>query len=259
MSKGNELRFLHWGYRPHCDVEMEKHFVGYHSLQLTTRGQVSITYDDVEHHLGGTCFWFHYPGPYTRLKPGEAKFWEHRHVAFAGPLCKVWEGAELLAQPPLSCPPEQRAEFITRFDQIFTWLDQDGTASLAKARALLEVVLWELWEIRRNPTRRHSVMDAATQFAAEHKFRVGSYEKLASDLGLSLSSLRREVRKTTGMPIHQFTRTLRLREARRLLRHTDSTLAQIADALGFTDVYYFNREFSRLAGISPGAYRQSAF
>ncbi|MEO8204905.1 MAG: helix-turn-helix domain-containing protein, partial [Chthoniobacterales bacterium] len=119
--------------------------------------------------------------------------------------------------------------------------------------------LWEIWEIRRNPAQRHSIIDAVTQFAVDHKFRVGSYTELAASLGLSLSSLRREILKATGTPLHQFTRTLRLREARRLLRQTDRSLTQIADTLGFTDAYYFNREFSRLAGIAPGAYRQSIF
>jgi len=100
-------------------------------------------------------------------------------------------------------------------------------------------------------------VDAVTAFAEEQGFHVGPYDRLAVSLGMSISSLRRRVMETTGMSLHQFVRTLRMGSARRLLRQTDKSLAEIATELGFTDVYYFNREFSRLAGISPAAYRKS--
>lgn len=253
----SDLKFLHWGNRPECDASLEKHFDGYHSLQLITRGHVFLSYDEEIHHLGGTCFWFHHPGPLTRLHAEKERTWHHRHIAFRGRVCEVWRRAGLLAQPPLDCPAARRSELTARFDDILGWADEGGSASLAKARAMLEILLWEIWEIRRNPTRHRSVVDAVGEFAAEQRFRVGSYARLAATLGLSMSSLRRHVLEASGLPLHRFTRSLRLREARRLLRQTDQSLAEIAAAIGFTDVYYFNREFSRLAGIAPAAYRKS--
>jgi len=45
-------------------------------------------------------------------------------------------------------------------------------------------------------------------------------------------------------------------EARRALLYSDRTIKEVAFSLGFTDVAYFSRFFSRHAGCSPRAYRQ---
>ena len=251
------LHFLHWSNRPDCDTVMEKYFEGYTSLQLITRGHVDLSYDDVDWHLGSGAFWFHYPGPYVRLRPSQGPTWHHRHLAISGPQVDEWQAAGLLSGPPILCPAERRPELIAKFDQILAWAGQSAQAPRAKARAALEILLWELWELRNAPEEHHAVLEALAEFAESRRFRVGSYEALAARLGLSGSTLRRRVREATGLPLHQYTRFLRLNEARRLLRQTDKPLIEIAGDLGFTDEYYFNREFSRLAGLPPGAYRQS--
>jgi len=252
-----DLQLMHWSHQPECGARLDKNFEGYHSLQLMTRGHVCLSFDGEIHHLGGTCFWFHYPGPRVRLHAEKSPTWHHRHVAFRGGVCAAWDAAGLLGQPPLDCPASRRSQLAARFDDILEWAEAGTPASLAKARAALELLLWEIWEIRRSPAEHRSVVDAVAAFAAERRFRVGSSEQLAASLGLSLSSLRRHVLEATGQPLHRFTRSLRLREARRLLRQTDRSLAEIADELGFSDVYYFHREFSRLAGITPGACRRA--
>lgn len=47
----------------------------------------------------------------------------------------------------------------------------------------------------------------------------------------------------------------RINRARTLLRETHLTQFEIADALGYTDVYFFNRQFKKETGIPPGRYR----
>lgn len=46
-----------------------------------------------------------------------------------------------------------------------------------------------------------------------------------------------------------------LMEARRLLRHTSATVAQIADTLGFDDASYFGRYFRKHTGQTPEGFR----
>lgn len=251
------LNFLHGSNQADCRAVVDKYFEGYYTLQLITRGHVDLSYDDTTWRLGAGHFWFHFPGPHMRVQVAEGESWHHRHLAINGPLAEEWHDQGLLEGPPVLCPAEHRHEFTARFDQILSWAGESGQAPRAKARAALEMLLWEIWEIRNAPEEHHAILEALAEFAASRRFRVGSYETLAKRLGLSGSTLRRRVREATGLPLHQYTRFLRLNEARRLLRHTDKPLAEIAGHLGFTDEYYFNREFSRLAGLPPGAYRQS--
>jgi AraC-like DNA-binding protein len=48
----------------------------------------------------------------------------------------------------------------------------------------------------------------------------------------------------------------RVDRARHLLTHTESSISDIADRVGFTDVYYFSKIFKREVGLPPGQYRQ---
>ena len=43
-----------------------------------------------------------------------------------------------------------------------------------------------------------------------------------------------------------------------MLAGGDETVTQIARAVGFEDPYHFSRVFSRIEGLSPSAYRESA-
>lgn len=47
----------------------------------------------------------------------------------------------------------------------------------------------------------------------------------------------------------------RIDRAKNLLRETRMSLAEIADALGYSDIYFFNRQFKKETGIPPGRYR----
>ncbi|MGV2068588.1 helix-turn-helix domain-containing protein [Agrobacterium sp. 22-226-1] len=49
---------------------------------------------------------------------------------------------------------------------------------------------------------------------------------------------------------------MRVGAACRLLAQTDRSLAQIAEAVGFSDVAHFSRQFRAAKGITPGNYRR---
>jgi AraC family transcriptional regulator len=74
--------------------------------------------------------------------------------------------------------------------------------------------------------------------------------------GLSSAYLARSFKKATGMPPYKWLLMQRLDLARTLLQSTDDTLTDIADACGFSDQSHFTRAFSRLQGVSPGAWRR---
>lgn len=59
---------------------------------------------------------------------------------------------------------------------------------------------------------------------------------------------RRQLGKTASALVQERV----LVEARRLLRHTDATIGQVADALGFEDASYFGRYFRKHTGQTPG-------
>ena len=82
-------------------------------------------------------------------------------------------------------------------------------------------------------------------------------EELAQACNLSESAFLRAFRQTAGKTPHQFLLAERVERARDLLAFSSLSLGEIAEACGFADQSHFTRVFSRLVGVSPGAWRRS--
>ena len=50
----------------------------------------------------------------------------------------------------------------------------------------------------------------------------------------------------------------RIQRATQLLRESDLSIQQIAESLGYNDVYFFHRQFRQLTGVTPRAARLGA-
>jgi transcriptional regulator GlxA family with amidase domain len=49
----------------------------------------------------------------------------------------------------------------------------------------------------------------------------------------------------------------RVQRAQQLALETDMSMSQIAEALGYSDVHFFSRQFKQWAGQSPGSMRRA--
>lgn len=74
--------------------------------------------------------------------------------------------------------------------------------------------------------------------------------------GMSVSRLREQFRKATGLSPKKFQMRARLVRAGRLLRETNLPIAQIAEQTGFKSPFAFSHRFAKLLGFSPTEYRR---
>lgn len=79
---------------------------------------------------------------------------------------------------------------------------------------------------------------------------------MAKAAALSKTALNTSLRRTTGFAPHQFLLKRRVLEAARLIHRTDSTLLEIAQAVGFANIAGLERNFKRLLNRTPSALRQ---
>ncbi|OXS79051.1 AraC family transcriptional regulator [Domibacillus enclensis] len=79
---------------------------------------------------------------------------------------------------------------------------------------------------------------------------------LAQSLHIHPSHLARQFKKETGTTMVQYVHSLRVQEAKRLLKKDTASIEYIAGQCGFDDAAYFARVFKKVAGISPGSWRK---
>lgn len=79
-------------------------------------------------------------------------------------------------------------------------------------------------------------------------------QKLCKVTGFSHSILYRKIKGLTGQTANEFIRTVRLRRAEQLLKTKKFTVAEVMDAVGFSNHSYFSKCFKRLYNMTPKEY-----
>ena len=87
--------------------------------------------------------------------------------------------------------------------------------------------------------------------------RKWTLEEMAGLCGYSQSRFSSIYKETYGIsPIEDLIRE-RIKSAGRLLRYSNMPISEVADAVGFTSLYYFSRAFKKETGVSPTEYRET--
>ena len=81
-------------------------------------------------------------------------------------------------------------------------------------------------------------------------------EDLARQLGSNRTYLSTFINSHYGVPFRQWIASLRIAEAKKMLRDTNLREQDIAEAIGFATVQSFIRNFTQMEHISPSAYRK---
>lgn len=90
---------------------------------------------------------------------------------------------------------------------------------------------------------------------AEDYARKISVADAATLVGMSESRFMRYFRDAAGMTFVSYLTRIRLTHAARLLRESDLAISAVADAVGFRDQSYFDRQFRAAFGTTPRGYR----
>jgi len=104
-----------------------------------------------------------------------------------------------------------------------------------------------------NPVVRHAI-----DYLGKSLNKKLTLKKIADEVGYSPTYFTTLFRKTTGYsPVSYFSH-LKILKACEFLDYTHKKIKEISFALGYTDPYYFSRDFSKKIGLSPKQYRYRA-
>jgi transcriptional regulator GlxA family with amidase domain len=120
------------------------------------------------------------------------------------------------------------------------------------------VLEWIAWLARAGARREHAIPEwlrAARDLLAQSVERGRDIAGVASEVGVTPSTLARAFRRAYGRRPAEFARDLRLRRAVALVSAGTKSLAQIAAETGFADESHLIRCFRRHTGLTPGQFR----
>lgn len=108
----------------------------------------------------------------------------------------------------------------------------------------------------------HSIFPPCSSMSEVFRFIEANYNQqitlgdVAQAVGYSPAYLTNLVRQQTGKSVHRWLVERRMAQALSLLRETEKTICQIAEAVGYQDVCHFSRYFRQFYGTSPQAWRK---
>jgi YesN/AraC family two-component response regulator len=101
----------------------------------------------------------------------------------------------------------------------------------------------------------HPLIERVFSYLHGHLHEPIGLRDVAAALGYSGSYLTALVRQETGQPVGQWITTLRMERAQQLLREPHRSIAAVAEAVGVADAKYFSRQFKKVCGETPQAFR----
>lgn len=103
----------------------------------------------------------------------------------------------------------------------------------------------------------NSLVNSIMYYMQDNIAQVPSLSTLCDYFCVGRTYLCQIFREVTGDSPVEYWITLKIREAKRLIREGHMNITQIADALGYSSIHHFTRMFKRVTGLSPTAYKST--
>ncbi|MCU6710838.1 AraC family transcriptional regulator [Paenibacillus sp. J5C_2022] len=104
------------------------------------------------------------------------------------------------------------------------------------------------------PAQRTTVTDAIWKIASgirQHPAMHRRIRDLAREAHLSPRYFSLKFKEVVGLSCEQYMVECRIQRAEYLLRYSGMSVSEVADALGYQNIYYFSRQFKKYRGIAP--------
>ena len=106
------------------------------------------------------------------------------------------------------------------------------------------------------PGLKPSTAELAKLFVYEHYHEKISISDICDALGKSKSAICPAFREKYGTTLTSYLNDLRIDEAAKLLLHSDLSVGEIADRVGYYDQSYFTKVFTKKMGLTPTQFKK---
>lgn len=187
--------------------------------------------------------------------------WEVRWVVFDG---YAWPQIrkELGLTRPICIKPDDCNGLEKIYNKMFVAQKTDKVFGDYTCSGLIYDYLLEFYRQVTNKstsggTDKSELLMPILNYIDDHFHEDFSMTVLAELAGVSSQHLCRIFKETMHLRPTEYLTYRRLGEAKNLLRHTDTPIAEIGMQCGFPDAGYFSTVFKRYEGMSPAEYRKN--
>jgi len=133
--------------------------------------------------------------------------------------------------------------------------------SFSAAKTMIDIIdfiLYECCTVTSAGEEKHDnyCINKAKQFIEKNFSQTISISQLSSIAALEPSYFIRKFKKTYQTTPISYQMELKINASKTLLKTTDFRISDIAEQVGFNDIYYFSRFFKKSIGMPPGKFRQ---
>jgi len=161
---------------------------------------------------------------------------------------------------------QQATVFSSFINNLYT-VHQDNTQMFGKtiAQSMVTALVYQLasaylsiegFSLVKHTARSIEITKNFKQLLRNNFKSIKKSSAYAAKLNITAKHLNDTIKTVTGFSVTYYIQQELMREAQRLLHYSDLSVKEIADTLGFEDDKYFNRLFSKVIGVSPGAFRK---
>jgi AraC-like DNA-binding protein len=244
QSERGDQRHIDWDHRTRLSPDRSPVAL----FQYTLRGSATfITAEGRWEITPGRGFLCPIPSPTRYFLPHDSR-WEWIWLWLEGPLAVELARAHVrdfgyrLELPPTALPLQTAAQIY-----------RAACGPPAKAGLLFTAVAYRFFLELREACRTGENLASVPLRYIEQRLGDPNLDasQTAEAMGLSRAYFTRCFRKDHGEPPHAYIVRRRLERARDLLRHSDLSVGQIAQACGFRHLPHFSTAFKRAYGVRP--------
>lgn len=253
---GEDLILINSGIYERKSLECSFHS-NIFAINLVMRGKGFWQRDEGPRHpMGGGQSFIITPKHHYAFGPLPHHPWRELFLVVGGEQARLWQKNGLFPEEekPRAIPHPNRIRNL--YFELFSF---DGSTSRFKAhriRHLIEAILLErASQVENAPETIDPIVRTVRKACWARDDGQLDFEAMALQKGMSYSSLRQKFKEAMGLPPQKYLQQVRCRKAQYMLDDREISVSEVAEKLGFPDVYSFSRSFKRTTGLSPTEYR----
>jgi AraC-like DNA-binding protein len=205
----------------------------------------------------GNCFWIDCRREHSYQSSDTAP-WELRWVHFNGLNAPAYYKLFREQHSPVF-RPDAFPEYGTLLGSLFSDADDASSQTELLQSGHIQELLTRAITSRASAAaaKPDARIQAVRDYLAAHFTECITLDGLAQQFLLSKFYLARQFKLVYETTVFEFLISRRITYAKQLLRETDDSIAEIALACGYTTQSFFSRQFLKVEGLGPAAYRKA--